>query len=350
MRRIGRKNRNLLLVGMAAICLSACGGGKSDAGQAMVQETMAVSRAANLAAGMPMNLAAEEAAVDSDAIMTKGESGFDGGLSAEAVTPQKPDASRKRIRNAELNVETDRFDEMIQAVYARTEELGGYVENSDISGKSSYRGNVPVPRNAYLVLRIPVEKLDQMIDEVEKGGNVINRMETIEDITLQYTDLESRKKTLSVEQDRIWELLEKADTLESVIALEERLSEIRYELESMESQLRLYDSQVAYSTLRLRIQEILEPSSFTPVEPEGIGERISKGLRATLTAMKQAGADLIVFLAVTSPIWIPAAVILAAGFRIVRTVRKKKKMKADPSEEQKSVQEISDSKTEQESK
>ena len=58
-----------------------------------------------------------------------------------------------------------------------------------------------------------------------------------------------------MEQDRIWALLEKADTLDAVIALEKRLSEIRYDLESMESQLRLYDNQVEYSILRLICQK-----------------------------------------------------------------------------------------------
>lgn len=58
---------------------------------------------------------------------------------------------------------------------------------------------------------------------VEDQANVTERSETTTDVTLQYSDLESRKKTLTTEQERIWALLEKADTLEAVIALEERL-------------------------------------------------------------------------------------------------------------------------------
>ena len=91
--------------------------------------------------------------------------------------------------------------------------------------------------------------------QVEDQANVTERSETATDVTLQYSDLESRKKTLTTEQERIWALLEKADTLEAVIALEERLSEIRYQLESMESQLKLYDNQVDYSTVSIHISE-----------------------------------------------------------------------------------------------
>ena len=63
-----------------------------------------------------------------------------------------------------------------------------------------------------------------------------------------------RKKSLEIEQERLWALLEKADSLDAVVALEARLSEIRYELESYTSQLRLYDNQVDYSTVSIYIE------------------------------------------------------------------------------------------------
>jgi len=56
--------------------------------------------------------------------------------------------------------------------------------------------------------------------------------------------------------------------------LEKRLSDIRYELESMESQLRLYDNQVDYSTVTISIDEV---NQFTPTAPETVGQRIGSG-------------------------------------------------------------------------
>ncbi len=94
-------------------------------------------------------------------------------------------------------------------------------------------------------------------------------------MTLQYSDIESHKKTLKIEQDRLWALLEKADSMDSIIALEERLSDIRYELESYESQLRLYDNQIEYSKVTLNINEV---KRYTEVVPESAGEQILKGL------------------------------------------------------------------------
>lgn len=134
-------------------------------------------------------------------------------------------------------------------------------------------------------------------------------------MTLQYSDLESRKKTLTTEQERIWALLEKADTLEAVIALEERLSEIRYQLESMESQLKLYDNQVDYSTVSIHISEV---AVYTPTGSQSVGARIKDGFKRNLTSVKTAVVDLFVLVASTLPIWLPAILVFAAAAAGIR--------------------------------
>ena len=91
--------------------------------------------------------------------------------------------------------------------------------------------------------RIPADRLDRFVETVESAGNVTSKQEQVTDVTLQYSDTESRKKSLEIEQERLWALLEKAESLDAVVALEARLSEIRYELESYTSQLRPYDNQ-----------------------------------------------------------------------------------------------------------
>lgn len=55
--------------------------------------------------------------------------------------------------------------------------------------------------------------MDEFLNGVESAGNVVRRSESTKDVTLQYSDIESRKKTLKIEQDRLWVLLEKADSM-----------------------------------------------------------------------------------------------------------------------------------------
>ncbi len=228
-------------------------------------------------------------------------------------------ADRKLIRNVDLAVETEEFEQLLSQINSRIDALGGYVESANTTGSSlDYRGN-PVMRYASLTARIPQDKLDTFLAAVEQGGNVTHKSETTTDVTLKYSDVESKQKSLSMEQERIWALLEKADTLEAVIALEERLSQLRYELESLESQLRLYDNQVAYSTVTIGLQEV---KGYTPTQKETMGQRIRRGFSENVERMEGGLENALVAVLVSAPIWVSAvlvaAVVMAAGWRIHR--------------------------------
>ena len=52
------------------------------------------------------------------------------------------------------------------------------------------------------------------------------------------------------------ELLSTAENMEDLLSIESKLSDIRYEIESYESQLRLLDNQIDYSTVHVEIFEV----------------------------------------------------------------------------------------------
>ena len=54
----------------------------------------------------------------------------------------------------------------------------------------------------------------------------------MDDVTLRYVDVDSHKKALETEQERLLALLEKAENVEDIITIENRLSDVRYELEN----------------------------------------------------------------------------------------------------------------------
>lgn len=296
---------------LIASLLTGCGS-SSKSTSYVVAETAAVAAPMASATFDTGDYAAEEIARE--------ESGS--GVTNSSALTQNVVSGRKLIRTVNLDVETYDFDELLASLNEQITALNGYVEQSDISGNSVQ--NTRSRRWAYMAIRIPSTELDHFIQSVESDGNVTNKSETTRDVTLQYSDLESRKKSLTIEQDRIWELLEKADTLESVIALEERLSEIRYELESMESQLKLYDNQVEYSTVHVNIQEV---KVYTPTEPETIGERIQKGFTANLENMQEFLVDLFVFLVSSSPILIPILIVVLIIITLIRRKHAAKSVK-----------------------
>lgn len=194
---------------------------------------------------------------------------------SEEVTVQ--DTSRKLIRNVSMDVETEEFETLYAKVNEKTKAYGGYVESSQIYNNSIYYGDTL--RNASLTIRIPQDKLDDFLSNVAEISNVTSRSENVTDVTLQYVDMESHKKALEVEQERLLALLEQAESVEDIISIESRLSDVRYQIESMESQLRTIDNQVNYSTVNLYIDEV---KKLTPVEEQDTWEKISSGFMNSL--------------------------------------------------------------------
>ena len=295
------------MVLLAALSLSACG--SKSYNTAAMAETMA-------AAAYVMD--AEEGQTDAAFLgenlnTLKAESGS--GLSPSSDIGSPADTGRKLIRDVNMSVEARDFDGVLSQITDKVRELGGYVESSDVSGISvnSYGGSQQ--RYADIRARIPADRLDRFVETVESAGNVTSKQEQVTDVTLQYSDVQSRKKSMEIEQERLWALLEKAESLDAVVALEARLSEIRYELESYTSQLRLYDNQVDYSTVSINMREVKD---LTPTAPDSIGTRIQKGFNRSLNNLGEAGTDLIVWIASNSPILLVLAVIIAAVVLVVR--------------------------------
>ena len=296
----------MTLVLLAMLSLSACGSKLSN--PAATAETTAAGYAMDVReAAITMAPAGE------DLNGLKAESGS--GLSPSPDIGSPGEAGRKLIRDVSMNVEARDFDGVLSQITDKVGELGGYVESSDVSGVSvdSYGGSQQ--RHADIRARIPADRLDRFVETVESAGNVTSKQEQVTDVTLQYSDVQSRKKSMEIEQERLWALLEKAESLDAVVALEARLSEIRYELESYTSQLRLYDNQVDYSTVSINMREVKD---LTPTAPDSIGTRIQKGFNRSLNNLGEAGTDLIVWIASNSPILLVLAVIIAAVVLFVR--------------------------------
>lgn len=249
-------------------------------------------------------------------------------VAEESRSAEVKDTERKLIKNVDLYVETETFETLLATVESKTEGLGGYIESSYTYNGSSYYGGSK--KNASLTIRIPAEQLDTFLSAVSEASNVISRNDRIEDVTLQYVDLASHKKTLQAEQTRLLELLEEAETVEDMIALESRLSEVRYQIESMESQLRTYDNQIDYSTVYLEVEEV---NKITPVKEQSIAERIMTGFTENLYDVGGNLLEFGIWLITHIPaltVWVIVLIMIWLIFRGIRKHCRNKKLKKQP--------------------
>lgn len=209
----------------------------------------------------------------------------EGAVGIESQTEIMNDTSQisgqKLIKEVSMSVETKTFDDFINELTAQIGSFGGYVENLDISGGSYEYENY---RSGYLVARIPAERLDGFVKIVKDRGNVIRANEQTTDVTLQYVDTESRLKALKIEQETLMTLLENATKMEDIIAIQSQLTQVRYEIESKESQIRTYDNLVNYSTVRIDFAEV---DRETQVETKSVANQIKAKLSDNIYEIKE---------------------------------------------------------------
>lgn len=248
------------------------------------------------------------------------------GATDTTVTPQ----NQKLIRTIRLDAETEDMDTLLSQVEKRVAELGGYVEAREIYNGSMY--NSSRYRNASLTIRIPAAKLDSFVDHVEEVSNITSNTETTDDVTLQYVSIESRIKALQIEEERLLELLAKADNMSDLLTIESRLTEVRYELENITSQLRVLENKVNYGTIHLDVSEVVE---YTEPEPENGWQRMGSGFVKSLKGLWTGIKEVAIFLVSALPYLALIAAIVVGVILIVRgsVKRKRRRNEAKKAEE-----------------
>lgn len=227
------------------------------------------------------------------------------GESADTETSVGVETNRKLIRTVTINAETADLDATLSDLDAQLAALGGYVQN-----KSVQNGHGNSSRYATLTLRIPADKVDSFVGHVEDATNILSSSEKAEDVTLKYSATESRMKALETKEARLLELLAEAKTLNDLLMLENQLAEVRQELETVKSQLKLYDSLIDYGTINLTINEVKE---YTPVvvEEPTAWERISTGFVNSLKGVWTILTEIFIFLIIALPyLVIPAGILI----------------------------------------
>jgi len=289
-----KKMLSLLLCLTLLCCLTACGGSSSMKTEA--------------AAPMAEAPAAMEMAADNAATLNSAASG-------STALPE----GRKWIITIDMNVETDDLDSLMTDLDQTISKLGGYVEDQNIHNGSNYASRRY--RNANLTVRIPDENVEKFTGDVSGMANVVSQNLRREDITLKYVATSSRVTALETEEARLLELLARAETMEDLLEIEARLTDVRYELENYASQLRLYDNQVDYATIYLSISEVQE---YTPVEEPTFFQRIKTTFSNALEGLGDGIVNVTVFFVGNSPYLLTFGVLILVIFKLRKRIRLKK--------------------------
>lgn len=262
-----------------------------------------------------MDYAAPEAPAMREEAMEGGNSLTAAGDNSSAAIPE----NRKWIITVDMSAETEDLDALLESLDATIASLKGFVEGQNIYNGSSYSSRRY--RSASMTVRIPAESVDQFTQEVSGFANVVRSNKNLEDVTLNYTSTESRIQALKTEEERLLDFMAKAENMTDLLKIEDRLTEVQYELERYSSKLRVYDNQIDYATIYLDIEEVQE---YTPVVEKTTWERIRDGFIGSVKDLGNGIKEIVIWVLIRSPYLV---ILGAFGFGFYAATKHRKALK-----------------------
>jgi len=241
--------------------------------------------------------------------------------------------AEKIIYTVNADIQTIDFDATIEGVYNLLTTNGGFIEGSNIGGRSyaqSYN-SWQTFRTAQFSLRIPKDRLNAVTASLGALGNVMSLRSDAENVTSQFYDTQSRLNSYKIQEERLLDMLAKSENVPDMITIEERLADIRYQIETLTTTLRNWQNKVDYSTLNLHISEVEILSEISPVQQKTYWEQVSDGLGENAKGVGRFFKELFKWLVVNLPVLgvlaVIAVVVIIIVKRLIRRSAKKAKQK-----------------------
>lgn len=288
MKRPGNTKKAILLTLCAVMLFSLCACAHSReeeryypepaAAPAIFTQSSSLAGGSNGFAMMAMNDSAvsEEYAYEADMASAKeapaSEKTGAGDSTENVLNPEKI------IYSSDVTLETTDFESTTASVMALIDRSGGWLESSSVSGANynSLAKGAKMSRSASYTIRVPNEKFDGIMSDLNTLGNVPYSHVYTENVTAQYYDTQARLTTYQAQEKRLLELLDEAQSVSDVIEVENELTEVRYRIESLQTSLRNWDRRVSWSTIYLTVNEV---SEYTPEKKISYGKRLVNALR-----------------------------------------------------------------------
>jgi len=311
----------MLLVAGLLLAITACGANRSDdspnyagwggSGNVIVEHMGAQSsRPVSIPAPPAEMLAAmaDSAPAPVMALVPGNAVGGAGDVTWEDIHGQN---ERHVIRRASLDMQSENFDDTVEALRGVAPSVNGYIESEVLTGTGA--------RRLTIVLRVPVATFDAALHHVQSLGTVNHQSQSAEDVTAQFYDLAGNLETRRIEEERILSLIERAEDIHELLALEARLSNVRQTIASYLAQLNQIAGLVSYSTITVTLTEY---NPWQPVAGDSLGERIGGAFGDSVDGTVSALQGIVVFLAGAV---IPLALLAIVGLVIWMIVKATKK-------------------------
>ncbi|MBQ8836352.1 MAG: DUF4349 domain-containing protein [Clostridia bacterium] len=233
----------------------------------------------------------------------------------------------KLVYTSNVTLEAEDFDAASQTLHSTINSLGGII----VSENAYNLSNVGF-RSLEMTVRIPQENYETFLSGLSSSYNVASIRNSVENFTEQYYDNESRLKSYRVQEERLFAMLEKAETVEDMLDIEERLCNVQYQIESLTNTKNTIDNDVRYATFYLNLDEV---TKYTTPTPKTFGDRLGETVSESGEMFAEFLEGLLFAIIFMAPYLVIIAVITVIVIVCVKRSKKKKARAAEVNKDEK---------------
>lgn len=231
---------------------------------------------------------------------------------------------RKIVYTADVSLQTKNMTEARKELDSLIEKYDAYIasENSSNDGDiySDYKRE-----NLYLEIKVPSKDFQNFLDNVSSENLFVQSLnKTSKDYSTAYYDKQSRINSLRIQEERLLELLANAQSVDVMLQIENNLSNVRYEIESLTREIKFIDSNVEYSTIEVNVREVIKYDEYQP-EPKNFFEELVETIKGSTENFGIFMKNLLF----TVIYLFPYIVILTVIIIVVSKIKKKRKAKRE---------------------
>jgi hypothetical protein len=219
-------------------------------------------------------------------------------VSSNAIGQTDQGCERIVIKNADMTIVVTDPAVSMDRINRMAEEMGGFVVKADLNYTELNNGR-KVPR-AVAVIRVPAERLNEALDKIraESGQDPISESINSQDVTSEYTDLQSRLRNEQAAEAQLMQIMEQASRTEDVLNVYNQLVQVRERIEVLQGQIKYYEESAALSsiTTQLLVDEAVQPLTVGRWQLGGAAKQAAQSLLNTLEFLSRAFIWVVIYL------------------------------------------------------
>ncbi len=230
------------------------------------------------------------------------------------------EVDQKIIKTGYLDITVGAVDETVSKITALATGKDGYTQDSSVSER------VDGTKFGDITIRIPVSEFENTIVEIKKFAIAIDTESTNgQDVTEEYTDLESQLRNAHAQEAEYLNILKKAVTVDDILNVQSYLGQVRGEIESLQGRIKYLENQTGYSTISVSLSE--ESSLKIPSKEFRPWSSIKEAAQALVSVLQGLVTTIIWLVILGGGVILPIILIIWLIVKLIKKVLKRRQDK-----------------------